>query len=565
MRGLLALRLPRVPARRIAPAASDEVVDTALLAADGSPWRAVREALRSSSPGMRERLRAESRPLGARRRRAARRRPRARQPRGRARRHRPGVHPLGRLDPRPRCSSSSRPRTSSTGGGSRSPSPPPESSSVSSLGDRRLAVGAALANLGIVGYDALFLVARHGLVRRPPRRSSPVGRPRASPSGGTGSWRRSCWRSRQPRRRLRRLPLSAPAARARRRAAARRALARDVGRVLLPAAGRSRRSSCSRLRSAAVAPRLAVRCRRRRARRRSRASSGYLTAPNRPPRSRRDRVVAAGLAARRRAAARATDSPPPDVASASCGSCSGTGTSSAEPARTSTRARSRASGASPATTSRSSARSGIPSGTTSAARASSCPSCPAACCPSSSSTATRGSRRGCSATSRRRSGTRTSRRTPRRCASSRPRISCSRTTSSSALRSAPRAGMRFRVKAHGSELEYAMRGRPDLARWGAETLARGGGRLRRARSTSATCSTRSCGHVDRVEIVPPGVDVDEFRPEPREEALAALVEEARAIRRIPQRRRAASRRGQRRALRGVLRATTSRPSSTSGS
>ena len=36
------------------------------------------------------------------------------------------------------------------------------------------------------------------------------------------------------------------------------------------------------------------------------------------------------------------------------------------------------------------------------------------------------------------------------------------------------------------------------------------------------------GHVDRVEIVPPGVDVDEFRPEPREEALAALLEEARA-------------------------------------
>src|SRR5439155_17733790 len=33
------------------------------------------------------------------------------------------------------------------------------------------------------------------------------------------------------------------------------------------------------------------------------------------------------------------------------------------------------------------------------------------------------------------------------------------------------SGMRFRVKAHGSELEYALRGRPDLARWGAETLA----------------------------------------------------------------------------------------------
>src|ERR1700751_1271666 len=27
------------------------------------------------------------------------------------------------------------------------------------------------------------------------------------------------------------------------------------------------------------------------------------------------------------------------------------------------------------------------------------------------------------------------------------------------------SGMRFRVKAHGSELEYSMRGRPDLADW----------------------------------------------------------------------------------------------------
>jgi glycosyltransferase involved in cell wall biosynthesis len=36
-----------------------------------------------------------------------------------------------------------------------------------------------------------------------------------------------------------------------------------------------------------------------------------------------------------------------------------------------------------------------------------------------------------------------------------------------------------------------------------------------------------CGHVDGVHEVPPGVDVEEFRPEPREEALRALVEEAR--------------------------------------
>src|SRR5581483_2658281 len=35
------------------------------------------------------------------------------------------------------------------------------------------------------------------------------------------------------------------------------------------------------------------------------------------------------------------------------------------------------------------------------------------------------------------------------------------------------------------------------------------------------------GHVDRVVEVPPGVDVDEFTLRPRDEALAALVEEAR--------------------------------------
>jgi len=35
------------------------------------------------------------------------------------------------------------------------------------------------------------------------------------------------------------------------------------------------------------------------------------------------------------------------------------------------------------------------------------------------------------------------------------------------------------------------------------------------------------GHVDRVHEVPPGVDVEEFRPRPRPEALAALLEEAR--------------------------------------
>jgi glycosyltransferase involved in cell wall biosynthesis len=88
------------------------------------------------------------------------------------------------------------------------------------------------------------------------------------------------------------------------------------------------------------------------------------------------------------------------------------------------------------------------------------------------------------------------------------------------------SGMRFRVKAHGSELEYAMRGRPDLARWGAETLAdaevvyAGSEHIRHVLDDVV-------GQVERIEIVPPGVDVDEFWPEPREEELAALIDEAR--------------------------------------
>ena len=89
------------------------------------------------------------------------------------------------------------------------------------------------------------------------------------------------------------------------------------------------------------------------------------------------------------------------------------------------------------------------------------------------------------------------------------------------------SGLRFRVKAHGSELEYAMRDRPDLARWGAETLA--GAEVVYAGSEHIRDVLEDVlGHTDRVQVVPPGVDVDEFRPEPRVEALAGLLDEARA-------------------------------------
>jgi glycosyltransferase involved in cell wall biosynthesis len=82
------------------------------------------------------------------------------------------------------------------------------------------------------------------------------------------------------------------------------------------------------------------------------------------------------------------------------------------------------------------------------------------------------------------------------------------------------------VKAHGSELEYSMRGRPELEAWGRSVLE----------SATATFVGSAhirevvkevCGHVDRVHEVPPGVDVEEWRPRSRDSALAGLVAEAR--------------------------------------
>jgi len=85
----------------------------------------------------------------------------------------------------------------------------------------------------------------------------------------------------------------------------------------------------------------------------------------------------------------------------------------------------------------------------------------------------------------------------------------------------------FTVKAHGSELEYSMRGNADLSAWGKESLASaravvvGSEHIREVLEDVV-------GHVERVHEVPPGVDVELFRPEPRDLALRNLLGEARA-------------------------------------
>ena len=88
------------------------------------------------------------------------------------------------------------------------------------------------------------------------------------------------------------------------------------------------------------------------------------------------------------------------------------------------------------------------------------------------------------------------------------------------------SGARYAVKAHGSELEYSMRGNPDLEAWGRETLAGAEAVFVGSRHIRDVLE-EVVGHVERVHEVPPGVDVDEFRPRARDQALADLLEQAR--------------------------------------
>jgi glycosyltransferase involved in cell wall biosynthesis len=86
-------------------------------------------------------------------------------------------------------------------------------------------------------------------------------------------------------------------------------------------------------------------------------------------------------------------------------------------------------------------------------------------------------------------------------------------------------GSPFSVKAHGSELEFSIRGSEDLIAWAREALAH---------ADEVVVGSEHIRHVlaevvgwrERLRIVPPGVDVEELRPKPREEALRELIAEA---------------------------------------
>jgi glycosyltransferase involved in cell wall biosynthesis len=87
-------------------------------------------------------------------------------------------------------------------------------------------------------------------------------------------------------------------------------------------------------------------------------------------------------------------------------------------------------------------------------------------------------------------------------------------------------GTRFAVKAHGSELEYSIRGNEDLVREATDALDQAAAVFVGSAHIRGVLE-EVLGQVERVHEVPPGVDVDAFRPKDRAAALADLLAEAR--------------------------------------
>jgi glycosyltransferase involved in cell wall biosynthesis len=87
-------------------------------------------------------------------------------------------------------------------------------------------------------------------------------------------------------------------------------------------------------------------------------------------------------------------------------------------------------------------------------------------------------------------------------------------------------GMPFGVKAHGSELEFSLRGNDELVAWARDALARAAEIVVGSQHIGRVLE-EVVGWTERVRVVPPGVDVEALHPEPRDHALARLLAEAR--------------------------------------
>ena len=89
------------------------------------------------------------------------------------------------------------------------------------------------------------------------------------------------------------------------------------------------------------------------------------------------------------------------------------------------------------------------------------------------------------------------------------------------------SGLPFAVKAHGSELEFSMRGNAGLGAWARESLS--SARAVIAGSEHIVRVLQEVvgpgDYVQRVRVGPPGVDVEALRPEDRATALRLLLDE----------------------------------------
>ena len=87
-------------------------------------------------------------------------------------------------------------------------------------------------------------------------------------------------------------------------------------------------------------------------------------------------------------------------------------------------------------------------------------------------------------------------------------------------------GAPYVVKAHGSELEYSMRGNAELSAWGEEALAGAKATIVGSEHIRQVLAD-VCGQTENVHEIPPGVDVELWQPALRDEALSALLAECR--------------------------------------
>lgn len=87
------------------------------------------------------------------------------------------------------------------------------------------------------------------------------------------------------------------------------------------------------------------------------------------------------------------------------------------------------------------------------------------------------------------------------------------------------SGLPYVVKAHGSELEFSMRGNARLCSWARTALEPAAAVLAGSQHVSRVLDELVGPDPERVHVVPPGVDVERFRPQDRATALASLLAE----------------------------------------